>query len=65
MKKTKGPAMHKGRSNNSTYNHCRGYNSAAGCSHSSGQCKFKHACNRSIDSNRFCNKTDHNADNHV
>ena len=46
-------------------NHCRGYNSSAGCSKTQGQCRFKHACNRSIDSNNFCNKTDHNADSHV
>ena len=57
------PPTSKGRNNKSQDNHCRGYNSAAGCSQTSGQCKFKHVCNRSINSNN--NKTDHNADTHV
>ena len=46
-------------------NYCRGWNSAAGCGLSSGQCKFEHRCNRSIDQFQFCNKSDHNADSHI
>ena len=48
-KRNKGPAPTRGKSSKGTQDFCRGYNSAAGCSQSSAQCKFKHACNRSID----------------
>ena len=64
-KRGKGPGPAKGKNQKAEGNHCRGFNSAAGCSQSSGQCKYKHACSRSIDSNRYCNKTDHNADGHT
>ena len=64
-KRGKGPGSVKGKSQKAEGNHCRGFNSAAGCSMSSAQCKYKHACSRSIDSNRYCNKTDHNADGHT
>ena len=65
VKRGKGPGSSKGKPPRVTGDHCRGFNSAAGCNMTSGQCKFKHACSRSIDSNRFCNKTDHNADGHT
>ena len=63
-KKGKGPVPPKGSSNNGKQDFCRGFNSAAGCNMTNGQCRHKHACSRSIDSNRYCNKTDHGADNH-
>ena len=64
-KRGKGPASSKGKPTKGLPDHCRGFNSVAGCNLTSSQCKFKHACSRSIDSNRFCNKTDHSADNHT
>ena len=64
-KRGKGPGASKGKTQKAEGNHCRGFNSAAGCSQTSAQCKYKHACSRSIDSNRYCNKTDHNADGHT
>ena len=44
---------------------CRGFNFTAGCNYTATTCRHKHACSRSIDSTRYCNKTDHGADNHV
>ena len=64
-KRGKGPGTSKGKPQRAEGNHCRGFNSVAGCNQSSAQCKYKHACSRSIDSNRYCNKTDHNADGHT
>ena len=64
-KRSKGPTSTKGKSSKGPQDFCRGYNSAAGCNLSSAQCKHKHACSRSIDSNHFCNKTDHSADTHT
>ena len=63
-KRGKGPGTSKGKAPRKEGDHCRGFNSVAGCNLTSNQCKFRHACSRSIDSNRFCNKTDHNADSH-
>ena len=64
-KKGKGPAPPKKSSQKGQPQFCRGFNSAAGCNFTAGQCRHKHACSRSINSNRYCNKTDHNADNHT
>ena len=44
-------------------NFCRGFNSSSGCSYT--PCKWKHACSRSLDSNRFCNQTNHGSSDHV
>ena len=63
-KKGKGPVPPKSSSNNGKQEFCRGFNSAAGCNFTNGQCRHKHAFSRSIDSNWYCNKTDHGVDNH-
>ena len=61
-KKGKGPAPPKKSSHKGKPELCRGFNSAAGCNFTATICRHRHACSRSIDSNRYCNKTEHNAD---
>ena len=64
-KKGKEPAPPKKSSHKGKPEFCRGFNSAAGCNFTATICRHRHACSRSIDSNRYCNKTDHKADAHT